>query len=121
MKISVLAASLSIALLMSTSAYAGFRGPSDSQELINTVQAAVKAGDMTTCVLEGNIVKHLEKNRYAFQDKSGTMTIDIPPHVFGQLDVTPQDTVRITGEIGKKKNAEAKDLHLRVRYIEKIS
>lgn len=49
------------------------------------------------------------------------MTIDIPPHVFGQLDVTPQDTVRITGEIGKKRNADANDLHLRVRYIEKIS
>ena len=121
MKLSVLAASVSMALLISTSAYAGFRGPSESREVINTVQAAVQASDMTTCVLEGNIVKHLEKNRYQFQDKSGTMIIDIPPHVFGQLDVTPQNTVKITGEVGKKKNAEAKDLHLRVRYIEKIS
>lgn len=120
MKLSVLTVSLTLAaLVMSTSAYAGFRGPSDSREIINTVQAAVQSDDMTTCVLEGNIIKHLEKNRYVFQDTSGTMTIDIPPHVFGQLDVTPQDTVKITGEIGKKKNAE--DLHLRVRYIEKIS
>ena len=121
MKIFVLVASLSMALVMTTSAYAGFRGPSDSREVINTVQAAVQAGDMTTCVLEGNIVKHLEKNRYVFQDKSGSMTIDIPPHVFGQLDITPQDTVKITGEIGKKKHGPEKDLHLRVRYIEKIS
>ena len=121
MKISVLAVSLSLALLMTGSAYAGFHGPSDSREVINTVQAAVQSGDMTTCVLEGNIVKHTEKNRYLFQDKSGSMTIDIPPHVFGQLDVTPQDTVRITGEIGKKKNKDAQDLHLRVRYIEKLS
>ena len=121
MKIAVLSASLSLLLLVSTAAYAGFRGPSDSREVINTVQAAVQAGDMTTCVLEGNIVKHTEKNRYEFRDQSGTMIIDIPPHVFGQLDVTPQDTVRITGEIGKKKNADAQDLHLRVRYIEKLS
>lgn len=120
MKSSILAASLSIVLLTSP-AYAGFLGPSDSREVINTVQAAVQAGDMTTCVLMGNIVRHTEKNRYVFQDKSGTMIIDIPPHVFGQVDVTPQDPVRITGEIAKKKGPEAQDIHLRVRYIEKIS
>lgn len=111
----------SSALLMSTPVLAGFRGPSDALEIVRNVQAAVQAPDMTTCVLEGHIVRHTEKNRYMFQDAGGTMTIDIPPHVFGQLDVTPDDTVRITGEIGRKKNADASDLHLRVRYIEKIS
>ena len=49
------------------------------------------------------------------------MTVDIPPHVFGQVDVTPQDTVRLTGELGKKKDAAHPDIHLRVRYVEKIS
>lgn len=121
MKVSLVVVALSAALMMATPALAGFRGPSDSLTVVNNVQAAVQAPDMTTCVLEGHIVRHTERNRYVFQDPSGSMTIDIPPHVFGQLDVTPQDTVRITGEIGKKKNADASDLHLRVRYIEKIS
>ena len=111
---------LFMTLMLSTTAYAGFNGPSDARA-VTTVQEAVEAGEMTTCVLEGHIVRHTERNRYVFQDAGGSMTIDIPPHVFGQLDVTPQDTVRITGEIGKKKNADASDLHLRVRYIEKIS
>ena len=107
--------------LLATPALAGFHGPSDTLQIVDNVQAAVQAPDMTTCVLEGHIIKHTEKNRYVFQDPSGTMTIDIPPHVFRQVDVTPQDTVRITGETGKGKKAEAPDIHLRVRYIEKIS
>ena len=119
MKISVLAVSLS--LLLATNAYAAFIGPSDAHEVVTTVQAAVDSGNDTTCVLGGNIGRHLEKNRYTFQDKSGTMTVDIPPHVFGQIDVTPKDTVRLTGEMTKKKTAENPDAHLRVRYIEKIS
>ena len=118
MKVPVLAAS--ILFLMSSTSYAGFIGPSDTLQVNRTVQDSVKAEEMTTCVLEGNIVRHTEKNRYIFQDKSGTMTIDIPPHVFGQVDVTPQDTVRITGEIGGKKKADKLDTHLRVRYIDKI-
>ena len=112
---------LALALLLSTTAYAGFNGPSDARSVITNVQEAVQAGEMTTCVLEGNIIRHTEKNRYLFQDKSGTMVIDIPPHVFGQVDVTPQDHVRITGEIGGKKHPDRQDAHLRVRYIEKIS
>ena len=119
MKHTILAVSLS--LLMTSSAYAGFIGPSDEREVASTVQTAVASGNDTTCVLEGNIVRHTEKNRYVFQDKSGTMTVDIPPHVFGQVDVTPQDTVRLTGELGKKKDAAHPDIHLRVRYVEKIS
>ena len=119
MKHTILAVSLS--LLMTSSAYAGFIGPRDEREVASTVQTAVASGNDTTCVLEGNIVRHTEKNRYVFQDKSGTMTVDIPHHVFGQVDVTPQDTVRLTGELGKKKDAAHPDIHLRVRYVEKIS
>lgn len=119
MKLSVLA--VFVSLLMATNAHAAFIGPSDARQVVTSVQAAVDSGNDTTCVLDGNIVRHLEKNRYVFQDKSGTMTVDIPPHVFGQVDVTPQDAVRLTGEMAKKKAAEQPDAHLRVRYIEKLS
>ena len=54
-------------------------------------------------------------------DPTGSMVVDIPPHVFALVDVTPQDHVRITGEIGGKKRPDVQDPHLRVRYIEKLS
>ncbi len=111
---------LFMTLILSTTAYAGFNGPSDARA-VTTVQEAVEAGEMTTCVLEGNIIRHTERNRYLFQDKSGSMVVDIPPHVFALVDVTPQDHVRITGEIGGKKRPDVQDPHLRVRYIEKLS
>ena len=112
---------LSVALLLTSTAHAGFNGPSDARAVTTNVQEAVQADEMTTCVLVGNIIKHTERNRYLFQDKSGSMIIDIPPHVFGLVEVTPQDQVRITGEIGGKKRPDRQDPHLRVRYIEKIS
>ncbi len=102
--------------------FAGFNGPSESAGPLTQVSQALAADEMATCVLEGNIVKHLTKNRYEFTDGTGSMVVDIPPHVFGQLDVTPQDKVRLTGEIGGKKRPDRpQNAHLRVRYIEKIS
>ena len=102
--------------------FAGFNGPSESAGPVTQVSQALAADEATTCVLEGNIVKHLTKNRYEFTDGTASMTVDIPPHVFGQIDVTPQDRVRLTGEIGGKKRPERQpDTHLRVRYIEKLS
>ncbi len=108
-------------LLLCASASAGFNGPSDAAGPVDKVDQAVVADEGTTCVLVGNITKHLMKNRYEFTDGTASMVIDVPPHVFGQVDVTPQDTVRITGEIAGKKRPERKDDHLRVRYIEKMS
>ena len=108
-------------LLMYGTSFAGFNGPSKSSMSVGNVQQAISSGETTTYVLEGKIIKHLERNRYEFFDNTGTMVIDIPPHVFGQVEVTPENTVRITGEIGGKKRPEHMDVHLRVRYIEKIS
>lgn len=101
--------------------FAGFNGPSESAGPFTQVSQALAADEAATCVLEGHLVKHLTKNRYEFTDGSASMVVDIPPHVFGQLDVTPQDKVRLTGEIGGKKRPERQDTHLRVRYIEKLS
>ena len=108
-------------LLLCGTASAGFNGPSDSAGPIHQVEQALAADEATTCVIEGNILKHIKKNRYEFTDGTASMVIDVPPHVFGQLEITPQDKVRITGEIGGKKRPDRQDTHLRVRYIEKIS
>ena len=69
MKHTILAVSLS--LLMTSSAYAGFIGPSDEREVASTVQTAVASGNDTTCVLEGNIVRHTEKTDMSFRTRAG--------------------------------------------------
>lgn len=108
---------LFIFLLVNQEIYAGFNGPSETKEILKTVQQVLAADDMTTCTLEGNVIKHLEKNRFTFKDQSGEVVVDIAPYVFGGVDITPQDPIKLVGEVkGKRKQ----DLHIKVRYIEKL-
>ena len=99
-------------------AIAALKGPSASSSPVSTATLAQEADEGATCVLEGSIIEHLAKDRYTFKDKSGSIVVNIPPHVFGTLEVTPQNTVKLTGEIRGKKDRNRQDAHLGVRYIE---
>ena len=44
---------LSLTLLLTATAHAGFNGPSDARAVTTNVQEAVQADEMTTCVLVG--------------------------------------------------------------------
>ena len=105
-------------VLLASPAWAGFRGPGTAMTQAATVTAAAEAPEGTTCVLTGNITEHLGRDRYMFMDGSGSMAVNIPPHVFGTLEVTPANTVRITGEIRGKRHPERPDAHVGVRYLE---
>lgn len=107
-----------VALLVPAPADAAFLGPSAAAAPAKTLRECADAEEMTTCVLSGRLVRREHKNRYAFEAEGGQMMVDIPPHVFGQLDVTPEQTVRLTGEVGGKRHPDRQDPHLRVRYIE---
>ncbi len=119
-------------VLFAFQAYAAYTGPtSDTYNGANTAAAAMQAPEGATCVLEGNITMRIRGNRYMFKDASGTIEIDIPPHVFGDMDVSDKDRVKITGEKavppsafapgpkGKGPRPDDAD-HIRVRYIQKI-
>ena len=106
--------------LLASPALAAFVGPSVATPPVTTTAAALGADEGATCVLTGAIVERLQKDRYTFKDDSGSMQVNIPPHVFGTTDVTPQNTVRITGEIRGKRNPNRPDAHLGVRYIELV-
>lgn len=100
-------------------AWAGFTGPSASvPATITSVAPALEALEGTTCVLIGNIVEHITKDRYTFKDNTGSIVVNIPQHVFGTYDITPANTVKITGEIRGKRDPNRLDGHLGVRYIE---
>lgn len=111
-----LAALSALTLLSPQDARAGFLGPSDAAAPTTSLAECSRAEEMTTCVLTGHLTRH--ERRYLFEAEGGRMIVDIPPHVFGQTDVRPEQTIRITGEIGGKRHPDRQDPHLRVRYLE---
>ena len=77
----------------------GFSGPSAGYG-ISTVGQAMQAPGDAYCVLEGNIVSRGPKHeRYVFQDATGSITVDIDDKLFAGRTVTPQNTVRLHGEV----------------------
>lgn len=107
-----------LTLFLPQDAGAGFLGPSDAAAPTTSLAECARAEEMTTCVLTGRLTRHERRNRYVFEAEGGQMIVDIPPHVFGQTDVRPEQTIRITGEIGGKRHPDRQDPHLRVRYLE---
>lgn len=99
-------------------AQAGFLGPSSNADPTTSLAECSRADEMTTCILTGRLTRQEYRNRYLFEAEGGRMIVDIPPHVFGKLDVSPEQTVRLTGEVGGKRHPDRQDPHLRVRYIE---
>ena len=76
----------------------GFKGPSAVGD-ITTVKDALTARDDTKVTLEGSIVKHLGGEKYLFKDATGEMTIEIDHDDWNGLQVGPDDTVIIYGEV----------------------
>ena len=92
-----LAALSALTLLSPQDARAGFLGPSNAAAPTTSLEECSRAEEMTTCVLTGHLTRHERRNRYLFDAEGGRMIVDIPPHVFGQTDVRPEQTIRITG------------------------
>lgn len=79
---------------------AGFQGPG-ARSAVNRAADVLTVPDSTPCMLEGRIIEKLPRraNRYLFEDSSGRVIVEIKPRVFGDFTVTPQDIVRIVGEV----------------------
>lgn len=86
------------ALLIGTAATAAFV---DQNAKVSTVAEALEMRDDSLVVLEGNIQKHLYKDKYLFADHTGEITVEIDAEDWMGHDVTPQDKVQISGEIDK--------------------
>ncbi|MDR2302369.1 MAG: YgiW/YdeI family stress tolerance OB fold protein [Deltaproteobacteria bacterium] len=76
----------------------GFTGP--GLEVV-TVGEALRQGDDTPVILKGQIVRHLGKDRYLFRDATGEITVDIDDDKWNGLNITPNDTIEIRGEVDK--------------------
>ncbi len=76
----------------------GFTGPTISAI---SVGEAKKLSDDTPVVLTGKIVRSLGSEKYEFKDKTGSVTLDIDNDDWNGVNVGPEDTVEIQGEVDK--------------------
>jgi len=105
----IIASALTLVLSVPASAafvpnaqFGGFRGPS-AQINVDTVAKALEAHDEAPCVLEGRIVSTAPKRSgYLFQDKTGQIVIELQDKLFQGRIVTPENTIRIYGEVETK-------------------
>ncbi|RXK13561.1 TIGR00156 family protein [Halarcobacter mediterraneus] len=80
----------------------GFSGPSISK---TTIEQAKTLKDDKPVVIKGKIIKHLGKDKYLFSDSSGEITIEIDHDDWRGVNVGPEDTITIYGEIDKDWNS----------------
>ncbi|MDQ8020243.1 MAG: YgiW/YdeI family stress tolerance OB fold protein [Moraxellaceae bacterium] len=92
----------------------GFVGP---QAAATTAAQAQKLADDTWVVLQGRITQSLGKERYEFRDSSGTVVLKIDDKRWQGLTVTPQDEIRIEGEVDK----DWREFEIDVRTIQKVA
>lgn len=85
-----------------SSGYGGFQGPTATVET-DTVAKALKAWDDSPVVLTGHIVQRMagSDDKYMFRDATGQIIVDIDYELFWGKTVTPDNTVRISGEVDK--------------------
>ncbi|MDR1490559.1 MAG: YgiW/YdeI family stress tolerance OB fold protein [Desulfovibrio sp.] len=86
----------------------GFTGPGPS---VITVKEALGMRDDAIVTLRGNVVRHLGKDLYVFKDATGTVNVDIDDDIWRGQDVSPTDTVEITGEVDRDWSSLEIDVH----------
>lgn len=80
--------------------FEGFEGPG-AQAIITTVEQAKSARDDSKCELIGNIIEQLagDDDLYFFKDSTGEIIIELDNDLFKGRTVTPQNQIRIYGEV----------------------
>ncbi|MBQ4615893.1 MAG: NirD/YgiW/YdeI family stress tolerance protein [Mailhella sp.] len=105
------------AALVTVAQFGGFKGPNTVVE-VDTVAKALKAGDEAPCVLEGKIISAGPKrDGYVFQDATGKITVELDGKLFQGRTVTPENVIRIYGEVETK---HSRDSEVDVEWFEII-
>jgi len=92
---------VAVASVLSFNVFAEFVGPGSTATKTITVKEAIELAEDSQVVLEGNLIKQTEKEHYLFQDKSGEVMVEIDKEDFRKTTVTPNDTIKISGEVDK--------------------
>jgi len=70
-------------------------------QTITTVAQVSQFKDDTPVVLVGKIDNALGDEKYQFSDSTGTIVVEIDNDKWNHIQVTPDDTVQIRGEVDK--------------------
>ncbi len=98
-----LALAAAVAAACPAAASASFQGPVNDQgiESMSVDKVLSLKFDRENVCITGRITSRLagSEDRYLFQDMSGEMMVEIDDRVFAGQVVTPQDRVRLCGEV----------------------
>jgi uncharacterized protein (TIGR00156 family) len=87
-------------LLLSSTAFAQFTGPSATGR-VSTVEQARTAPIDTYVTVTGKIVAHLREDYYTFRDATGEIRVEIEPPVWRGREVGPDTEVRLVAEVDR--------------------
>jgi uncharacterized protein (TIGR00156 family) len=87
-------------LLLSSTSFAQFTGPSVTGRL-STVAEARNAPVDTYVTVTGNIVAHLREDYYTFRDQTGEIRVEIETPVWRNRKIGPETKVRMVAEVDR--------------------
>lgn len=93
----------------------GFQDDSASQ--ISTVKQVSRMRDDSTATIRGNIVKRLSDDKYLFQDKTGTIVVEIDYKYWAGLKVNSKDIIELSGKLDRDFNK----IELEVFSVKKVN
>lgn len=93
----------------------GFTGPKAQAETVN-VSDLRDLPDDAPVILVGKIVQQIDDETFQFADATGTVLLDIDDDLWIGLTVSPDDTLRIYGELDKGYSK----LEVEVKRIDKM-
>ena len=85
--------------------------------VIETVENVKNKADETFVYMQGQIVKSLGDDKYAFTDKTGEIILEIDNDEFNGVTVTSGEFIEISGEVDKEKTKPTK---VDVKSIKKL-
>ena len=91
----------------------GFTGPGLT---ISTIEQVKNMRDDSIVALRGRIEQRINHDHYMFRDETGTIKIEIDDRRWQGLQVGPDDTVEIHGELDK----DWLEIEIEVKRISKI-
>lgn len=99
-KINVCAVGLVVAgLLLPTSMYAQYVGPSTQIQPKSVAEILKNPGDNQVVVLQGHIIKNIGKKKYIFSDGTAEIRVEIDARHMPTQPIDQKTKVQLTGEV----------------------
>ncbi len=120
---------ISTAVLMVVLTVAGARAEFDAAAPVNakggfvggaenivTIKQVNEMRDDVPVIIKGNIVQRMGDEKYLFEDSTGSITIEIDEDDWRGQTITPNDTVKLYGEVDRGLFSTEID----IEYVEKL-